>query len=146
MEFHTQYSGRVRVQEHNDEPSRTHQSFVGGADINNIIKRHSDGRIPLPSVGLVYEDVSELTDYRDALDNVSKVQDIFMKLPATSRAFFNNDAAVFLDWSMENDAEAVDSLVHGPPAKPTQEVPVAPATPPVGLPPAETPPAPTGDS
>lgn len=141
--LHTQYTERVPVQTMNELPEKTHQSFADEVDINRIIKRHTDARIPLPTVGLVYQDVSELTDYRDALDNVTKVRDIFMQLPASSRAYFDNDAAIFLDWTFDNPAELVDSLVHGPP------VPAAPETPPdpVDRPTdPETPPDPPGDA
>lgn len=145
MEFHTQFSGRVRVPEVNEEPSRTHQSFKDEVDVNNIVKRHTDGRIPLPSVGMIYQDVSELTDYRDAIDNVKRVTEIFMSLPATSRAYFNHDAAAFLDWSFENDAAAVDALVHGPP-RVAEVIDVPATTAPVGPAEGEDPPITPGDS
>lgn len=141
--FHTQFSGRVRVQTGEDPgKSRTHQSFKKEVDINNIVKRHTDQRIPLPSAGLVYADVSELTDYREALDNVTLVRKVFDRLPSSSRAYFDNDAAIFLDWSFENEAETVDALMQGPPMPPQEAPPAPPAvpeTPPDPPPPAEPP-------
>ncbi len=130
MTFRTQYSERVRVSTTNLLEERTHQSFKGEVDINRIIKRHTDNRIPLPSVGMVYADVSELTDYREALDNVVKVRGVFEKLPSASRAYFDNDAALFLDWSLQNEPAVVDSLVHGPPQTPSN----GPVVPPVAVP------------
>ena len=38
--FHTQYSGRVRVQHENLEPSKTKQSFKKDSDINHIIAQY----------------------------------------------------------------------------------------------------------
>ncbi len=116
-------NGRLRVQHVNLEEERTHQSFKDEVDVNKILKRHRDQRLPLPSTDLTYADVSGLTDYRDALDNVAKVRDLFMTLPATSRAYFMNDPASFLDWSFEHTPEEVDALVHGPP----KAAPVVPA-------------------
>ncbi len=128
--IHTQYSTRVRVQHENLEESRTHQSFRKEVNINNIVKRHVDQRIPLPTAGLVYSDVSGLTDYREALDNVQKVTKVFNRLPASSRGYFNNDAAEFLDWSLQNDAETVDGLIHGPPTPAPEASPPPPTDPP----------------
>ena len=132
----TRKNGHIRVQEMNDEPSLTHQSFKDEVDVNQIVTRHQDTRAPLPSPQLVYQDVSELTDYRDALDNVMAVQSVFSKLPSASRSYFHNDAANFLDWTFEHTPEAVDALVHGPPSpppmEPSHETPDPPETSPEG--------------
>lgn len=129
MTFHTQFSGRIRVQHKNDEKSLTQQSHKDSVNVNNIVRRHREGGRPLPIIkDLVYADVSGLSDYREALDNVMKVQGVFMSLPSSSRAFFENDAAKFLDWTFEPDVtpEMVDALQIGPPQVPVPEAPPAP--------------------
>lgn len=146
--FHTQYSGRVRVPHVNEEPSLTHQSFKDEVDVNNILKRHFDARKPLPAVSLEhFADVSELTDYRDALENVRKVEGIFQTLPADTREFFRNDAAQFLDYTFEHGADKVNELVYGPPKPEVQDAisPAVSADPTDGQPPVEDPSSVTGD-
>lgn len=123
-------NGSNRVQHVNVGESKTHQSFKDEVDVTKIVTRHRDTRLPLPSTGLVYADVSELTDYRDALDNVKAVEGIFMKLPSASRAYFDNDPARFLDWTFQNDAESIDGLVRGPPKPPEEPAPPVAAVPP----------------
>ena len=118
IKIHTQFSGRVRVQTENSDKSKTHQSFKDEVDVNQIVKRHRSSGVPLPTKGLIYQDVYNLSDYRQALDNVKHIGEIFMSLPAASRAYFDHDPATFLDWTFENDADTVDSLVHGPPTQP----------------------------
>lgn len=100
----------------NNKPSATHQSFKDEQDVNKIVQRHRDLRIPLPSANLNYADISEITDYRDALDSVMRVQGIFDSLPSSSRSYFDNDVANFLDYARANTPDVVDALVKGPPA------------------------------
>lgn len=99
----------------NNGESKTHQSFKDEQDVNKIIQRHRDLRIPLPSANLNYADISEITDYRDALDSIKRVQGIFEALPSASRAYFDNDVARFLDYARANTPDVVDALVKGPP-------------------------------
>jgi hypothetical protein len=137
-------NGTRRVQHVNEQPSETHQSFKDSVDINNIIKRHRDTRQPLPSVQLNYADVSHIGDYRDALDTVDRVSDLFMTLPAMSRAYFENDVGTFLDYAANNGPEELNALLDGPPTGPMNEP--APTEAAAGPPPPEDPPAPAGDS
>ena len=122
-------NGTVRVQHLNADESRTHQSFKDEVDVNKIIKRHRDTRVPLPSSNLNYADVSEITDYRDALDTMQRVGAIFAGLPAATRSYFKNDVALFLDYANANTPETVDQLVHGPPSPPATAEPAAPSPP-----------------
>lgn len=127
--FHTQYTERVRVATVNEEDSLTHQSFKEAVDVNNIIKAHRRSGMPLPSAGINLGDVTGIQDYRSALDDVMAVQEVFNKLPAASRSYFENDPANFLDWSMHQEAAVIDSLVEGPP-KPPEVVTDPPPPPP----------------
>jgi len=68
-------------------------------DINNIVRRFvRDGFISHLSKGVpVFADVSEVGDYRSALEQVRAAQEYFAGLPAKVRSRFRNDVAVFLD-------------------------------------------------
>lgn len=82
-----------------DWVSRTKQSFRAEVDINQIIARARQGQAVthvarnLPS----YMDVSEVGDYKSALDMLRSTDAFFAKLPAKVRFAFDNDPALFLD-------------------------------------------------
>lgn len=82
-----------------DSPSMTQQQFKESADINNILRQFDrTGLITHVAKGTpLYLDVSEMPDYRSALDHVRQVEGHFMTLPSEVRARFNNDAALYLD-------------------------------------------------
>lgn len=129
--------GRPRVQTVNDEPSRTIQSDAGEADIKKILKRHGvTGVIEhLNQAELVYGDVSNFTDYADAMRQVSAAEEAFLRLPSKVREVFRHDAATWLD-------AANDGLSDGQRSKLEElgflepEAPEAAPTEPVGDPPA----------
>lgn len=79
--------------------SRTKQSFRAEVDINQIVARARQGQAVthvarnLPS----YMDVSEVGDYKSALDMLRTTDAFFARLPAKVRMAFNNDPAEFLD-------------------------------------------------
>lgn len=86
------------VPEKNGDVSRTKQSFKDSCDIHQIIKRfertglmdHVSKAIPR------FLDVSEVSDYKSALDQVKAAETYFMGLPAKVREVFDNDATTFL--------------------------------------------------
>ncbi len=84
------------------DKSRTRQSEAKDADINNIVARYDRTGV-LPTIGRegFYADVSQVGDYRDALERVRVADEAFMQLPAKVRAKFDNDAAQFLDWTSD---------------------------------------------
>lgn len=94
----------------NNEPSKTRQSELDAADINKILKRfEKSGILPMTNREGAYLDVSEVGDYRSALEQVRKADEYFAGLPADSRAIFENDPAVFLD--AVNDPTQLHKLV-----------------------------------
>lgn len=116
-------------------PGRTKQSMKDECDINNIVARYKktgmlshvakhEGR---------YADVSEITDFRDAIDRVRSASEFFMGLPAKVRSHFDNDPAAFLDAvqdpSRRGELEELGLVkVVEKPAEPAVEPPVeAPA-------------------
>jgi len=80
-------------------PGRTKQEFKAECDVNNIIRRFvRDGFIAHLARGTPrYLDVSEVADYRTALDQVRAANEFFAGLPAKVRARFDNDPARYLD-------------------------------------------------
>ncbi len=81
------------------EESRTRQSEAAACNINNIMARYEKtGVLPLQGREGFFADVSEMGDYRQAMDQVERGQQAFMLLPAGVRARFANDAAQFLDF------------------------------------------------
>ncbi|AXH75838.1 MAG: internal scaffolding protein [Microviridae sp.] len=92
-----------RVQKFFNEPSRTQQSFKDECDLNMTLSRfkkncgvdflsryqgYCDGH---------FGDFSGVTDYRTALEQLQKAEEVFMSLPAKARAYFENSCALFLD-------------------------------------------------
>lgn len=93
-----------------DKESKTRQADLEASDINKIVKRFErDGILPLAQREGAYLDVSEVPDYRAALEQVRKADEYFSMLPADSRAMFENDPAQFLD--VVNDPTQLSLLV-----------------------------------
>lgn len=109
---------RKRVQLVCTDPSRTKQSFKDECDINKIMKRFKkvQGVEYLEQyrgyVGGNYGDFSQVVDYRSALDQVRRAQDVFGALPAAVRRRFGNDAAEFLDF-VSNPANKDELVAMG---------------------------------
>jgi len=84
--------------------SRTKQAFKKDCDINMIMKRFkkvmNEDYLKMYNsyAGGQFLDVSQVTDYKTALEMVRSADDIFARLPAEVRKRFSNDAAVFLDF------------------------------------------------
>lgn len=94
----------ARVQKFFTQPSRTKQSFKDECDVNLIMKRFkkvmgSDYLSRYNSlVGGDFLDVSLVSDYRSALDQVKRASAVFDALPAIVRSKFANDPARFVDF------------------------------------------------
>lgn len=108
--------------------SKTRQSMKDETDINRILSRYVQTGL-LNHVAMktpVYGDVSQVRDYREAIEEVRAVRDFFVKLPAKIRTRFANDPAAFLDF-MSDEANAAEAKELGL----TKVEPVPPAVPPV---------------
>lgn len=98
-------NGSKRVIYHFDDPSLTRQEFKDECDLGKILERFSktpDGLEALQNAqGFVqsrFEDVSEVYDFRTALEQVKRADEAFMRLPPVIRTRFENDPARFLDF------------------------------------------------
>lgn len=91
-------------------PGKTRQAMKDEVDINRIMARYvKTGMIAhVATKSPEYLDVSDVSDYRDAVEQVRLTNVFFMKLPAKVRARFNHDPAEFLDFvtAPGNKAEA----------------------------------------
>lgn len=80
-----------------DLPSMTRQSEAEACDINFIMRRYEQTGIPPEFRPGDYLDVSEMPDYRTALDQIEAARALFGKMPLAVRKAFNQDPAEFLD-------------------------------------------------
>lgn len=118
----------------NDEPSLTQQHFKDEADINNIMARYQKTGVlvdPLTQTTRkpMFDDFSELGDFRDHQQAVIDAQEMFMELPSRLRARFANDPAELLQWLSDpaNKEEAIElGLFSKPPAE-SPEMPLEPS-------------------
>lgn len=124
---------RPRVQVDLGGETRTKQAFKDECDINNIMAQYRQtGLIRHLAKGQPqYLDVSDVPDFRTALDHVATVSEFFSGLPAELRANFHNDPARFMD-SLD-DPETVEYLkrfgVDAEGAKTASATPEAPQEP-----------------
>lgn len=88
-----------------EEEGKTRQEDALSADVNVILARALRGGVPLPQPldELVYADVSQITDFRDAMERVTRANSAFLQLDAKVRKAFDNDAALFLDAFQSED-------------------------------------------
>ena len=112
-------------------PSMTKQSEAEGCDVNRIVEQFArTGQLPQYQGG-EFLDVSQMPDYRGAVEYGRQVERYFSQLPAKVRARFENDAAVFLDFASSPDSVAelqeLGILEKPPAAAPAPGV-VAPPT------------------
>ena len=85
-------------------PSLTKQSEAEACDINNIVRRYAGtGALPSTNRAAFFADVSEMGDYREALDRIREAQNAFMELPSDLRKRFKDDPAEFLDFCADPD-------------------------------------------
>lgn len=105
---------RRRVRKVFSKPSLTQQSFKQECDLNVLMSRFKK------NCGVDYltryngymsgqfGDFSEVVDYRSALEQLQKAEEVFMSMPAKARAYFQNDCALFLD--ALHDSSRVEEL------------------------------------
>ena len=76
----------------------------------------------------MFDDFSELGDFRDHQQAVIDAQEMFMQLPSQLRARFANDPAELLQWLSrpENKEEAIELGLFSKPAVETPEMPLKP--------------------
>ncbi len=82
----------------------TRQSEAKATNINTIVAQYDKtGLLPQTGREALYADVADAPDYRTALDLIRNADELFMTIPAAVRARFDNEPAVFLDWTSDPD-------------------------------------------
>lgn len=100
------YEGATTVLQCKDV-SLTRQSEADAADINKIMARYEKtGVLPVSQREALFIDVSEMGDYRSAVEQVELVNEYFRQLPAKVRAEFDNEPARLLDFMSDPANEA----------------------------------------
>lgn len=122
MEFFSSYNPPPSDGLKFSKASLTRQEFAKDADINNIMRKYSQGLAPIPSGSRppMFGDFSGGFDYQACLDKVIKAQDAFDSLPSAVRDRFGNDPAKLLDFISDekNRDEAVRlGLIESLPGK-----------------------------
>lgn len=91
------------------DPGVTKKSMAADCDINNILSRfNATGAISHINTRQGIYDFVEAVDFHTAMNIVREGERVFMELPASLRARFDNDPAMFLDFvtNPENSEEA----------------------------------------
>lgn len=93
--------------EDDENKNRTKQSMKDECDINNIMMRYTKtGMITHLARGVPqFADVSKLTSYKEAIDNIHAATEYFYTLPAKVRSKFENDPASFIEITTSPDAK-----------------------------------------
>lgn len=90
--------------------SMTHQEFKDECDINRIMDRAMKTGVFPPSVDVGrYGDFSDVGDFQEANELLSRVREQFAGLPAKVRDKFENDASKFLAWIDSKDFNLEDA-------------------------------------
>jgi len=78
---------------------RTRQSEKASCDVNLIVAHHRRGGVSNHVVQRVAEyGFAPASDFREAMDEVRKAQELFNALPSATRSFFGNDPGNFVDY------------------------------------------------
>jgi hypothetical protein len=106
------------------------QSEAGECDINRIVSQYvKTGVLPQGYAEGVFADVSQIGDYRAAVERVRAAEVRFMELSPKVRARFDNDPLAFVEFAVnpENrkEMEAMGLLDPVPPEKVPAEAPVS---------------------
>lgn len=98
------YSPRKRSGITEAGESKAVQYFKDDCDINNIIRKHSNGQpVSCMRAPPRYGDFSEVVDYQTAQNALIQADNAFMSLPAEIRARFDNSPHKFVEFCMDQD-------------------------------------------
>lgn len=90
--------------------SMTREAFADELDINKIVERYArGGQLPLTTADARYGDVSEVNDYKSALDFVFAAKDQLRDLPVAARKQLSSDPEAY--WSRLDAAVDREGLV-----------------------------------
>ncbi len=79
-------------------PSLTEQSFKFECDINNITSGKAFSSLPVNHNTPLFDDFTNLGNYQESLDIISKAQSMFEELPSAIRSKFENNPQKLVDF------------------------------------------------
>ena len=92
-------------------PSRAKQEFKGESDVNNIVAMYKKGSpLPLQIRQGQFADVTQLGDYKTAVDALLEAEQVWATLPQTVKTAAGGTVASFLDFV--NDPANADQLIE----------------------------------
>lgn len=132
LQFVTAYGGHERLSFETTGESMAQQHFMQECDIREIIKRNDrTGIIEHVNRGVAqYADVSDVKDYKEALEMINSSMESFMGLPSDIRKLFSNDPGEFFEFAT-NPANAEKMQELGLVSSPAPELPGSGDTAPV---------------
>jgi len=84
---------------------RARQADKESADINVIMRRHlAQGVLPQTRQVPVFADISEIHSLQEAMEMMDGAREVFGRLPADTRAAFDNDPRKFVAASQDEGA------------------------------------------
>lgn len=94
--------GRLHIETINNEPTMTQQQFGEDSDINNIMEKYKKtGFLPVTGQSGIYADLTDIPDYKTALETVIHAEEAFMALPSEVRQRFGNDPQKLINFLSE---------------------------------------------
>lgn len=130
MKFYTAYGERAPKVQYIPGKSRTKQSMKKETDINFIVDKYQKtGTLEhLKNYEGTYGEFVEI-DFHQAMNTITKANEMFETLPSNIRAKFENDPGAFLEFATtkENHLAMVElGLAYPLPHEPVEEPVVAP--------------------
>jgi phage internal scaffolding protein len=122
LQFVTAYGGHERQSFETTGESMAQQHFLKECDVREIIKRNDrTGIIQHVNRGVAqYADVSDVKDYKEALEMINSSMESFMGLPSDIRKLFDNDPGEFFEFAT-NPANADKMVEMGLASSPAPE-------------------------
>jgi phage internal scaffolding protein len=122
LQFVTAYGGHERQSFETTGESMAQQHFLKECDVREIIKRNDrTGIIQHVNRGVAqYADVSDVKDYKEALEMINSFMESFMGLPSDIRKLFDNDPGEFFEFAT-NPANADKMVEMGLASSPAPE-------------------------
>lgn len=117
LQFVTAYGGHDRLAFETTGESMAQQHFMKECDVREIIKRNDrTGIIEHVNRGVAqYADVSDVKDYKAALEMINSSMESFMTLPSDIRKMFDNDPGEFFEFATNPaNAEKMQELGLAP--------------------------------
>lgn len=97
-----------------DTKNKVQQNFKDECKVGNIVARYIRTGVP-PTLGKqpMYLDLSQVGDFNEMLNHVTRVQQEFMKLPAKTRSEFKNQPGEMLNFlNALEDAESAKKALE----------------------------------